>query len=129
MERIVSSLQTGKIIAVDERPKPLLALSAPSVQPYLISYFKYDPRIEIAKIKSATTIVQGTHDVQVPIENGKALAAAQPAASFVMIDGMTHVLSEDAGTTLAEQIGGAYADASRPIDATLVRRLVTMETT
>lgn len=46
-----------------------------------------------------------------------------------MIDGMTHVLSEDAGTTLAEQIGGAYADASRPIDATLVRRLVTMETT
>jgi pimeloyl-ACP methyl ester carboxylesterase len=125
-EAIITSLSAGTTVAEADVPQQLMVLFRPSVQPYLISWFKYDPRIEIAKVKGLVAIVQGTHDVQVSVEDGKALAAAQPSATFVLIDGMTHVLSDDPGTTLAEQAGGVYSDPSRPIDATLVQRLITM---
>lgn len=127
-EKIVTALMTGTTVAQADVPPALMSLFRPSVQPYLISWFKYDPRVEIAKLQGALTIVHGTHDVQVPIEDGRALAAAHPGATFVSIDGMTHVLVDDVGTTLAEQRNGAYADANRPLDATLVRTLVTAGT-
>jgi uncharacterized protein len=101
-------------------PAGLMALYRPSVQPYIISWLKYDPRTEITKVKSRVTIVQGSHDVQVSVENGKALAAALPSATFALIDGMTHVLTtDDPATNLAGQLTGAYADAARPLSTNL----------
>ncbi len=122
-DRILASLVSGKLVAASDVPAPLLSLYRPSVQPYLISWFAYDPRVEIVKTTGRVTIVQGTHDVQVSVDDGKALAAARPSATFVLIDGMTHVLVDDPGTTIAEQVTGAYADASRPLDARLVAAL------
>jgi pimeloyl-ACP methyl ester carboxylesterase len=122
-DRILASLVSGKLVAASDVPTPLLSLYRPSVQPYLMSWFAYDPRVEIARATGRVTIVQGTHDVQVSIDDGKALAAARPTATFVLVDGMTHVLTDDPGTTLAEQVSGAYADASRPLDARLVTTL------
>jgi pimeloyl-ACP methyl ester carboxylesterase len=122
-DRILASLALGKLVVASDVPAPLLSLFRPSVQPYLISWFAYDPRVEIVKTTGRVTIVQGTHDVQVSVDDGKALAAARPSATFVLIDGMTHVLVDDPGTTIAEQVTGAYADASRPLDARLVAAL------
>jgi pimeloyl-ACP methyl ester carboxylesterase len=109
---------------VSETPRELAALFRPSVQPYLISWFKYDPRVEIAKVTSLVTVIQGTNDLQVSMDDGKALAAANPHATFVVLDGMTHVLSDDTGKTLAEQMTGAYADAERPLDPRLIDALI-----
>jgi pimeloyl-ACP methyl ester carboxylesterase len=122
-ERILASLVRGKLVAASDVPAPLLSLYRPSIQPYLMSWFAYDPRVEIVKATGRVTIVQGTHDVQVSVDDGKALAAARPSATFVLIDGMTHVLVDDPGTTIAEQVTGAYADASRPLDARLIAAL------
>jgi pimeloyl-ACP methyl ester carboxylesterase len=122
-DAIITALSAGKTVPAADVPAALTVLFRPSVQPYLISWFKYDPRVEIAKLKGPVTIVQGTHDVQVSVDDGKALAAARPGSTFVLIDGMTHVLADDPGTTVAEQAGSVYADASRPLDATLVQRL------
>jgi len=122
-DRILSSLVSGKLVAASDVPAPLLSLYRPAIQPYLLSWFAYDPRVEIVKTTGRVTIVQGTHDVQVSVDDGKALAAARPGATFVLIDGMTHVLTDDPGTTVAEQVTGAYADASRPLDARLVAAL------
>jgi len=122
-DRILASLLSGKLVPASDVPAPLLSLYRPSVQPYLMSWFAYDPRVEIVKTTGRVTIVQGTHDVQVSVDDGKALAAARPSATFVLIDGMTHVLVDDPGTTIAEQVTGAYADASRPLDARLVAAL------
>jgi pimeloyl-ACP methyl ester carboxylesterase len=122
-DRILASLALGKLVVASDVPAPLLSLFRPSVQPYLLSWFAYDPRVEIVKTTGRVTIVQGTHDVQVSVDDGKALAAARPSATFVLIDGMTHVLVDDPGTTIAEQVTGAYADASRPLDARLVAAL------
>jgi pimeloyl-ACP methyl ester carboxylesterase len=122
-DRILASLVGGKLVAASDVPAPLLSVYRPSVQPYLMSWFAFDPRVEIVKTTGRVTIVQGTHDVQVSVDDGKALAAARPNAAFVLIDGMTHVLVDDPGTTIAEQVTGAYADASRPLDARLVTAL------
>jgi pimeloyl-ACP methyl ester carboxylesterase len=121
---MLATLANGRTVPAADVPASLMALFRPSVQPYLISWFKYDPRAEIAKVKAPVVIVQGTHDVQVPVEDGRALAQACPTADFVLIDGMTHVLTDDPGTTLAQQLSGAYADAERPLDDVLVRTLV-----
>ena len=125
-EKTLVALDDGRTVA--DVPASLAALFRPSVQPYLISWFKYHPIVEIAKVKGRVMIVQGTNDIQVPVENGLALANAQPHAAYVAPNGLTHVLSDDAGTTLAAQLAGAYADAARPVDIALVRALV-MEAT
>ncbi len=124
-EKIMTSLSDGKTVPAADVPSELMSLFRPSVQPYVISWFKYDPRVEIAKLAGPVTIVQGTHDVQVPVANGEALRDARSSATYVAIDGLTHMLVDDPGTTLAAQLAGAYSDASRAIDATLVAALVT----
>jgi uncharacterized protein len=123
-ETILEALSSGKTVVAADVPPGLMALYRPSVQPYVISWLKYDPRTEITKVKSRVTIVQGSHDVQVSVENGKALAAALPSATFALIDGMTHVLTDDPATNLAGQLTGAYADATRPLNTNLVRTLI-----
>lgn len=89
-ERILAALEQGK--QVEDVPPPLMALYRPSVQPYLISSFRYDPRKAIAALKMPVLIVQGTTDIQVGVKEAQALAAAAPAAKLVIIDGMNHVL-------------------------------------
>lgn len=80
----------------------------------VISWFKCDPRIQSANVKAPVVIVQGTHDVRVPVEDGRALAQACPSVDFVLIEGMTHVLSDDPGTTREQKFSGVYPDAERP---------------
>ena len=112
---ILDKLSSGATVPAADVPADLAPLFRASVQPYLISWFKYDPRVEIAKVTGPVVVVQGTHDIQVAVADGQALAAAAPSAKYVLIDGMTHVLTDDPGTTLAQQASGAYADAARPL--------------
>jgi hypothetical protein len=65
-----------------------------SVQPYLISWFQYDPSAEIARLTMPALILQGTTDIQVPVADAEALGRAKPGARVEIIDGMNHVLKE-----------------------------------
>jgi len=121
---IIAELAAGRTVPANRVPPELAPLFHASVQPYLISWLAYDPRVEIAKLTCPVTIIQGSHDVQVGLDDAHALAAADPKATYVQIDELTHVLTDDPGTTLAQQLTGAYADASRPLDRKLVRTLV-----
>jgi len=76
---------------VENVPQMLFSLFRPSVQPYMISWFKYDPQIEIAKLKKPVLIVQGTTDIQVNAEDAKRLQIAKPDAKLVLIEGMNHI--------------------------------------
>lgn len=89
-ERILVSLEHGK--QVEDVPPQLMMLYRPSVQPYLISSFRNDPRKAIAALKMPVLIVQGTTDIQVAEKEARSLAAAAPAARLVIIEGMNHVL-------------------------------------
>ena len=89
---IIEELEKGK--TVDSVPPLINSLFRPSVQPYLISSFKYDPAIEISKVKSPILIVQGTTDIQIQVEDAKKLATANSNSELVIIEGMNHILKE-----------------------------------
>ena len=76
---------------VENVPQMLFSLFRPSVQPYMISWFKYDPQREIVKLKIPILIVQGTTDIQASAEDAKRLQAAKPDAKMVIIEGMNHI--------------------------------------
>lgn len=87
---IISELEKGHSVPIPDSSFDILF--RPSVQPYLISAFRYDPALEISKLNIPVLLVQGTHDIQVAPENGRILKLAAPKATLVMIDGMNHVL-------------------------------------
>ncbi|MBC7919855.1 MAG: alpha/beta fold hydrolase [Ferruginibacter sp.] len=118
-ERVLQRLTEGK--TTGEVPAPLAALFRPSVQPYLISWFRYDPAQEIAKITVPTLVVQGTTDVQVSTEEAKLLAKAKPAAKLLIVEGMNHVLKE-VPLDNAQQVK-SYRDATLPVAPQLLREL------
>ncbi len=93
----------------------------PSLQPYLISWFKYDPQEEIKKLKIPVLIIQGTNDLQVTTEDANSLAKAKPAAKLVLIKDMNHVLkmvgNKDANIK-------AYSDPSLPISVELLNEII-----
>lgn len=116
VEDTVQALEEGH--TSESAPPALAALFRPSVQPYLISWFKYDPAREIAKLKIPVLILQGTTDIQVSVEDAKLLAGANPAAKLVVIEGMNHVLKE-VPADMQKQLA-SYSDPSLPISSKLV---------
>jgi pimeloyl-ACP methyl ester carboxylesterase len=120
--RILDSLVAGK--TADDVPPALVTLYRPSIQPYLISWFRYDPAAELRKVRAPVGIVQGTADLQVPVEDAKLLAAAVPSAKFVLVQGMSHVLKHVAdGATLQQQVQTAYSDPTIPLEPAVVQAI------
>ena len=94
-------------------PAILYALFRPSVRPYMVSWFKYDPAVEISKLTVPVMIVQGTTDIQVTQTDADAMAAGLPAAKMLVIEGMNHVLKEAPPGRAAQ--GPAYSDGTIPV--------------
>lgn len=77
---------------IDDVAPQLQALFRPSVQPYLRSWFAYDPVAELKKVTAPILLIQGDNDLQLKIEDAQRLAAAKPGISLITIAGMNHVL-------------------------------------
>lgn len=90
-KRISQSLARG--VAVADVPPELAALYRASAQPYLMSWLPLDPAAELARLTAPALIVQGTHDLQIRVEDAQRLAAG-PNSKFVLIEAMNHVLRE-----------------------------------
>jgi uncharacterized protein len=107
---------------INKYPMALNSLFRSSVQPYLISWFKYDPRKEIAKLQQPVLIVQGNHDLQVEVSDAEALFEAQPHAQKQVLEGMNHVLK----TAPMEKLGNlkTYAQPDLPLHPSLIPVLV-----
>ena len=119
-EQILRDLEAGT--PVDDVPQALAALYRPSVQPYLMSWFKYQPSAEIRKLTLPVAIFQGDTDIQVPVSEAKLLAQGKPDAELHIVAGMNHVLKTvpaDRPSQLA-----SYGDPSLPISPALVEALV-----
>lgn len=89
---IIEKLENGEI--VDEVPQMLYSLFRPSVQPYMISWFKYNPQEEIAKLNKPVLIIQGTTDIQVSVSDADKLVEANRNAKKRIIEGMNHILKD-----------------------------------
>jgi pimeloyl-ACP methyl ester carboxylesterase len=87
----LSKLKEGKL--VEDAPVELFGLFRPSVQPYMISWMKYDPAVEISKLNIPIVIVQGSTDLQVSEEDARLLFEAHRLDSrLIIIEDMNHVL-------------------------------------
>ncbi len=109
---------------VPNPPVELASLFRPSVQPYLISWFRYDPAVEMAKLTIPATIVQGTADVQVSLTDANLLKHADPSATLLIVQGMNHVLKHAPDTSSQAAILKGYTDASLPIEPHVVTAIV-----
>jgi pimeloyl-ACP methyl ester carboxylesterase len=85
----LSELKEGKL--VEDAPVELFGLFRPSVQPYMMSWMKYDPALEISKLKIPIVIVQGSTDLQVQVKDAELLHAASIGSRYILIEGMNHI--------------------------------------
>ena len=116
---ILDSLKAGHL--VKKINSFLVSLFRPSVQPYLISWMKYDPGNEIKKINVPCLIAQGTTDIQVSIKDAEQLKLARPDANYVLIEGMNHIL-RDAPAERSANIA-VYSQYEKPLSSSLIQAL------
>ena len=115
-EDILEQLAAGK--RVESVPSALNVIFRPSAQPYLISWLRYDPAKEISKLHIPVLIVQGTTDIQVSLQDAKALAGANSGATLLVIEGMNHVL-KTVPNDPAKQTS-SYSDPTLPVAPDLI---------
>lgn len=87
---LIHTLESGR--TDNNVPEALQVIFRPSVQPYLISLLRYDPAKAFAALKMPALIIQGTHDIQVDVNDARLLKAAKPDADLALIEGMNHVM-------------------------------------
>ena len=98
-------------------------LFRPSVQPYMISWFKYNPQLEIKKLEIPILIIQGTTDIQVTENDASLLSKAQPSAELKLIKNMNHVL-KDCDTMDKEKQKTIYDSPDLPLNKELTTEIV-----
>lgn len=114
--RALEALAAGRL--ADSTLPGLESLFRPSVQPYLVSWFRYDPAKEIAALTIPTLIVHGTADLQVPVADARLLAGAAPRATLLLVEGMNHVLKLAPGDRAAQT--RSYGDPAMPVAPQLI---------
>ena len=112
----LASLKKGEL--VKNVSPDLQGLFRSSVQPYMISWLKYNPASELAKVNSRVLIIQGTTDLQVVATDAEALKKGKPDAELVYMDGMNHVL-KDAPADRAKNLA-TYSDPALPLQKELL---------
>lgn len=117
--KILESLKKGE--TVTDVSTSLATMYRPSVQPYMISWIKYDPAQEIKKLRVPVLIIQGNTDLQVTLNDAKLLAAAKPDAKLLIIDDMNHVLKESVANVTTNM--ATYTNPTLPLKAGLVDTL------
>lgn len=118
---ILDSLEAGH--AVRQVPPYLVSIFRPSIQPYISSWFKYDPAKELAKLTIPILVVQGTSDIQVSVDDARRLHNGNPTARLQLMDGMNHVLKSYAGNNRQENLA-TYSKPQLPLHPELVTAIV-----
>lgn len=120
-ERIMTKLNEG--FTADSINPMLFSIFRPSVQPYLISWFAYNPTEVIKKLDNPVLIVQGTSDIQVSMENAEVLSNASDEAELFLINDMNHVL-KITGDDIEKNIA-AYTNPDLPLADGLINKIAT----
>lgn len=112
-------LRSGKTF---ELKNPMLAsIFRESIQPYMISWIKYNPQMELAKLQMPILIINGTKDIQVSVQEAELLKKAKPEAKLVLIENMNHVFKEIKGDDTENM--KSYTNPDLPIVPTLTNTI------
>src|SRR6185312_465025 len=117
---LLDSMKRGKTI--DNVDPSLWFIARPSVQRYLISWFRYDPQRMFKLVKAPALIIQGTTDLQVPVDNAEKLKKAKSEAQLIIIPNMNHVLKEAPADR--DQNLATYEKGDLPLKAELIPDIV-----
>jgi uncharacterized protein len=102
-------------------PPQLNVLFRPSIQPYMISWLRYDPAKEIAALTAPALIIQGTTDLQVSVADARLLAVGEPKAKLFFVEGMNHILKQVAKE--GEKQTASYSDPTLPVMPALINEI------
>lgn len=117
---ILAELRKGN--TVTEMSPSLVSLFRPSVQPYMISWIKYNPQQEIKKLKKIPVmIINGSADLQVQVSEAEALKQAKPDAKYLIIQDMNHVFKTV--KDMAEN-QNSYVNPDLPVSEELISEMI-----
>ncbi|SNR88738.1 S9 family peptidase [Flavobacterium sp. ov086] len=117
---IIDSLKSGNTV---KKVDPMLnALFRPSIQPYLISWFKYNPQTEIKKLNVPILILQGNNDLQINTQDAENLANANKNAELLIVDKMNHIMKIIDGDKQANL--ESYNNETLPISEVMTNKIV-----
>jgi uncharacterized protein len=100
----------------------LYFIARPSIQRYLISWFRYEPQKVIKAVRVPVLIIQGTTDLQVSTADADKLKKAKSDATLIIIPGMNHIL-KDAPADATQNLA-TYSKPDLPLNAELVPDIV-----
>ncbi|PID94449.1 MAG: alpha/beta hydrolase [Bacteroidetes bacterium] len=103
-------------------PASLMNLLRPSVQPYLTSWFQYDPSREIQALDIPILIIQGGKDLQVRQKEAQQLHRQAKESKLVLIRKMNHALKRCNTNDYKKQMA-IYGDPSLPLPRKLTRSI------
>jgi pimeloyl-ACP methyl ester carboxylesterase len=119
--RDLDSLQNG--FRIKKVNPQLVSLFRPSVQPYMISWFSYDPVKIISTLRCRMLILQGTNDIQVSEKDALALKDAAPKAKIVLIKNMNHIMKEVVSGNRNDNIS-SYSNPDLPVMKELTDEMI-----
>lgn len=119
-KRVFNILKEGK--TTDDFPVALGSIFNKQIQPFMMSWMKYNPQEEIAKLDIPVLIINGTKDLQVSVAEAEFLHKASPKSELKIIEKMNHVLFTIEGDDLENS--KSYNEAFRPINEELIRAIV-----
>lgn len=116
----LDSLKEGHMVA-DPGP-PLNSIFRKSTQPFLMSWFAYNPAEIVSKLDKPVLIVNGTTDIQVSVEDAEELHNAAPVSELFIVEGMNHVLKDAPQERMANL--KVYSDPDLPLSQGLAEKIV-----
>lgn len=117
---IIDILASGQY--VDTLSPWLYSVFRPAIQPYIISWMKYTPSEELAKLTCPSLVIQGDNDLQITVEDANNLGKSLDEDHTIIIKGMNHVLKKVEGDKKENM--AAYNDPSLPLHSDLIFSIV-----
>lgn len=111
-KEIFGKLRQGE--TVEKVPPYLMSIFRPSIQPFMMSWMKYDPLLEIEKLDIPILVITGSTDLQVTVEDAQRLQISNPKAELKVIDGMNHILKNSSAE--ANENVASYSNPNLPLN-------------
>jgi alpha/beta superfamily hydrolase len=121
VEKNLASLKSGNTFEL--KNQMLASLFRASVQPYMISWIKYNPQNEIKKMQIPSLLINGDKDIQVSVQDAQLLQQAQPNAQLHIIPNMNHIFKVIKGDDTENK--ASYTNPELPICVELTSIITT----
>lgn len=121
VEKNLATLKSGNTFEL--KNQMLASLFRASVQPYMISWIKYNPQYEIKKLQIPSLLINGDKDIQVSVQDAQLLQQAKPDAQLQIIPNMNHIFKVIQGDDAENK--ASYTNPELPICTELTSIITT----